>query len=159
MFICMQLPSQTERPLFLASRTLWGLLCPSLLLLLCSLSRVPRAQKPWTRPFLRYVQIQLPPFTTITMNNPSSFIHYFNFFRSFFLVIKVGQSMLRKWKAEPQHLRFLHQAWLVRVCFHPCSSFTLVFSLFFVPFDVPQQLVGSLSRSLTLFFPLNFFCC
>ena len=59
---------------------------------------------------LRYVQIQLPPFTTITMNNPSSFIHYFNFFRSFFLVIKVGQSVLRKWKAEPQHLRFLHQA-------------------------------------------------
>ena len=80
----MHLPSQTERPLFIATRTLWGLLCPSLLLLLCSLSRVPRAQKPWTRPFLRYVQIQLPPFTTITMNNPSSFIHYFNFFRSFF---------------------------------------------------------------------------
>ena len=106
----MHLPSQTERPLFIATRTLWGLLCPSLLLLLCSLSRVPRAQKPWTRPFLRYVQIQLPPFTTITMNNPSSFIHYFNFFRSFFLVIKVGQSVLRKWKAEPQHLRFLHQA-------------------------------------------------
>ena len=106
----MHLPSQTERPLFIATRTLWGLLCPSLLLLLCSLSRVPRTQKTWTRPFLRYVQIQLPPFTTITMNNPSSFIHYFNFFRSFFLVIKVGQSVLRKWKAEPQHLRFLHQA-------------------------------------------------
>ena len=55
MYILMHIPSQTESPLFLATKAVRGLLCPSLLLLLRSLSRVPRAQKPWIRPWRRYV--------------------------------------------------------------------------------------------------------
>ena len=41
MFIRMHVPSQTERILFVASKAVRGLLCPSPLLLLRSLSRVP----------------------------------------------------------------------------------------------------------------------
>ena len=54
-YILMHIPSQTESPLFLATKAVRGLLCPSLLLLLRSLSRVPRAQKPWIRPWRRYL--------------------------------------------------------------------------------------------------------
>lgn len=47
MFVHMHIPNQTESLVFVARRSVRGLLCPFLVHCLRALSRVPRAQQPW----------------------------------------------------------------------------------------------------------------
>ncbi|KAL6281569.1 hypothetical protein ACE6H2_018450 [Prunus campanulata] len=53
LFVLIPLSIQTERPIFIAGRSMCRLLCPLFASQLCYLSRVPGAQEPWTRPLHR----------------------------------------------------------------------------------------------------------